>query len=277
MADIAVQLRRDRAGERIAGENDVTGRHAAVAAANDDAVAVRVEPQRTRILEDRGAGRFGRLGQPARKTQRMQMSAAGIEARRGIDRRAQFLFGLVRIHHPRGGIVVQAIEMRGVFGQCARRCRIVRRDNEPGFQIAGDGMLRDTLLHQRLGFFREVPQVARVNGAQPLLELRLILALARMNLPAVAAGRGITHGFGFEERHARAALRQMQRGRNAGVPPADHADVSPGRTRKRRARRGDSRARGVVALWLIGGHFSSFPRAIRAVWRRPVKRPGPPS
>ena len=52
---------------------------------------------------------------------------------------------------------------------------------------------------QGFGFFGEVPQIVRMNGAEPGLQFVLILAQAGMDLPAIAARCGKGHALRFQD------------------------------------------------------------------------------
>ncbi len=133
--------------------------------------------------------------------------------------------------------------------QIAQRTLVMRSDHEAGLQRAIDGVFGDQRAHERLRFLGEVPQIARVPWPQPFLQCILFLAVAGMDLSAVAAGGAETGAVGFEQHDLGAALRQMQRGRQPGIASAHHADIGLHGAFEAWPRRRRGRAGGVIALW----------------------------
>ncbi len=138
--------------------------------------------------------------------------------------------------------------MRGLVGQRLQRLLIVCGVHQPGLEIALDLVPLDQAANGGLSFLGKFPKIARVRLAEPGFEFGLRLAMPGMDLPAIAARRAKADAFGLQQDHARAALRQMQRRRQAGITAADDAHVGAFVPRHRRAGRCGLRGSGVVAL-----------------------------
>ena len=140
-----------------------------------------------------------------------------------------------RVHHPRerhsrrllARCSVSSASARAAASLCAAMTR-------PSFSSQSIACACDQFADSRFGFFAQLPQIAGVVRAEPGFELGLVLAVAGVDLAAVAPGRREADGFGLEQDDLRAGLREMQRGGEPGVAATDHADI--GRDACREAR-----------------------------------------
>ena len=100
----------------------------------------------------------------------------------------------------------------------------------------------DELALQLHALERDVPHAARVGVAHELLEFLLAAGVAEDGLPAAASGAAEAQVLRFEQRHAEAALRQVQRRGQPGDAAADDAHVRARLAAQRRVRRRRRRA-----------------------------------
>ncbi len=121
-------------------------------------------------------------------------------------------------------------------------------DHQATLERTVDLVPLDQAAHGRLAVLCQVPKVARMLLAEPGFQFSLRLAVPGMDLSAIAARGGEADPFRFQQHHARAALRQMQRRRQSGITAADHAHIRAPILRQRGAGRSRSGRGGVIAL-----------------------------
>ena len=110
-----------------------------------------------------------------------------------------------------------------------------------------------------LGLLRDIPELAGVVAAYPALDLRHARRVAGSDLPAIAARCAPADTLRFEDDHAVAALRKIQRRRKTGISGADNADVHLDRTRQLGAIRHANGGGGVVGVDVLAQRQSGFP------------------
>src|SRR5215469_4466721 len=109
-------------------------------------------------------------------------------------------------------------------------------------------MAGDEASHQRFGFLCQAPEIVRMDGPQPLLEFRLLLAQARVDLPAVPSGRREADRLCLDECDNRAFFGEMEGCTQPGEPTAHDTHVRPERMLKDGAAGRRSGTGRVVAL-----------------------------
>ena len=248
VADIFRKLRRDGGAERIAGEKHALRRHEPVGATDVHARFVLVEREHARMLKQLGAGVLRRARQTARVVQGMQMPAAQVHPRRGIDARAEPARGLVLVHHAREAVAICAGEMLGVLGERAHHGLVVGGDDEAVLERAIDSMRSDERAHCGLGLVRQVPEVTGMHRPEPGLQLRLVLAMAGMDLAAVSPRGREADGFGLQKDDLGAGLGQGEGGDQARIARAYHAELGLARALQTRPQGRRIGAGGIVTL-----------------------------
>ena len=130
-------------------------------------------------------------------------------------------------------------------------------------------MSGDELALQFHAFERDVPHESRVGLSHELLEFFLAAGVAEDGLPAAAPGTAEPQVLRFEQRHAEAAFRQVQRGGQPGNSSADDAHIRARLARERRMRRRRRCGRVVEILRVEGVH--NRPEVARDFERRDVR------
>jgi hypothetical protein len=247
---VADDLARPRLAQRLGGEDVVVDRHdlAGDAPLQPFQVTVAGEHQKTRpdpppsgggaglgaaldpgdraVLEDPGAGLAGGAGQAEGVVERVQVAGAAVQRTAVIDSGAQHVGELVPRHGADVRIIVAGAQFLGLGRKHGGIARLVGDVQGARLEVAADIVALDALLHDRLGFLREVPEPARLLGSELALQLALRPALAAAELTAVAP-RGAPAGPPcLQQHHVVAPLRQVQRRRKSGKAAADHADVT---------------------------------------------------
>ena len=149
-------------------------------------------------------------------------------------------------------VVVVRGEMFGLGARSRAALVVVRGDDEPALQIA---VVAGKFENEIARFLAQRPQIARVLLAQPPLEFRLVLAVAGMDLSAIAARRGEADGLSLDAARPSRQPGEVERGREARIAAADDADVGVCvalETGRRESRR--PRARRIIALWRFAAH-----------------------
>ena len=93
-------------------------------------------------------------------------------------------------------------------------------------QVAGDLVLGDQGAHQRLGFLGQVPQAATILGPHPTGDRHRVLALAGVELAAIAPGGAPGDAPGLEQDRVVTALGQVKSRGEAGQAATDDGDVA---------------------------------------------------
>lgn len=212
------------------------------------------------MFPQRRARAIGRHRQPPGIIERIEMPAAEVEPRPGIDCSTEFFHGFLGIQHACAVITIVAGQMRRVLSEMRKRFFVMRGDDEAVFERTIDAVPFDERAHQRLGFFREAPQIARVHGPEPFFQRGLLHAQTRVNLSAIASGGAEAGGLGLQQHRLNSGLGQMKRGRKARIAAADHTDFGFHRTGQTGKGRRRTRACRIIALWKGCRHPPSLGR-----------------
>ena len=174
----------------------------------------------------------------------MQVPAAGVVHAAMIDVGRHHRPDLVAAHQARLAVAVALAQQIQLDLQFVDVLRLGGAEQIAGLEVAGNAVARHPLADDGLGLLGHVPQALGVLDADPAGDLPHARRIAGADLPAVAAGSAPADARRLQHDDGIAALRQVQRGRDAGVAGADHAHIRLDRAVERRAiRRADGGGR----------------------------------
>src|SRR5258706_9456202 len=136
------------------------------------------------------------------------MAAAHVEPCGLINLRTQDRLRFLAVELAQFTVPIVGREIFGVLRQMASRPPVVRGDQESAFQLALPACESENELAR---LFTKRPQIARVLLTEPTFELRLIFAVAGMDLAAVASRCGRADVVCFKQHDPRAGIPQMKR------------------------------------------------------------------